>query len=393
MRSRSHAVVRGAVTAVVAVASALLPAGPASAAFSDVPAGYWARSAIVYVAEQRAWMRDFGTSEFRPEARLQRRHLARAAVRAFALSEEADPSITFTDLPTDDPFYRFANVAVKLGWISAPDAAFRPAGAVTKIDLDRVLVNALGLTQEIAGLADIRTEDGYRFSRPDGFSVLTLAQTLQLHYNHPGGSEGRELLPTTKVRRADAAWALRRAHRVRVAESWRLSAASRYRDVVLPRMSAARRAATEFAMAHVGWPYVYAGEWGRKTPAGYCCGTQAQGGFDCSGFVWWVLRSPGGGWDNTDLRPYQGWPLPQRSSSDMARATRHRLQWRETRPMDVMFFNPSGGTGWAGVSHAGLYLGNGWIIDSSNGVDGVTISWASQGWYRDSFVWSRRVIR
>jgi cell wall-associated NlpC family hydrolase len=61
--------------------------------------------------------------------------------------------------------------------------------------------------------------------------------------------------------------------------------------------------------------------------------------------------------------------------------------------MDVMFFDPSGGNGWAGVSHAGLYLGNGWIIDSSNSPDGVAISWASEGWYRDSFVWSRRVIR
>jgi cell wall-associated NlpC family hydrolase len=393
MRSRTHPAVRGAVTTLVAVASALLPAGPAAASFSDVPAGYWARSAIAYVAEQRNWMRDFGTSEFRPEARLQRRHLARAAVRAFANAEPGDPTITFTDLPTGDPFYRFANVAVKLGWMSAPDAAFRPGGTVTKIDLDRVLVNALDLTQEIAGLADIRTEDGYRFSRPEGFSVLTLAQALQLHHNHPGGSEIRELLPTSRVRRGDAAWALRRAHRVLVAESWRLTAASRYRDVVLPAMGESRRAATEFALAHVGWPYVYGGEWRRKTPDGYCCGAQAKGGFDCSGLVWWVLRAPGGGWDNTELRPYQGWPLAQRSSSDMARATRNRLRWRETRPMDVMFFNPSGGTGWAGVSHAGLYLGNGWIIDSSNGVDGVTISWASQGWYRDSFVWSRRVIR
>ena len=371
----------------------LLSSAPAVAAFSDVPAGYWASAAISYVAEQRNWMRDFGSSEFRPEARLQRRHLARAAVRAFAPSESADPGITFTDLEPDSPFFPFANVAVKLGWMTAPDGAFRPLGAVRKMDLDRVLVRALGLRAEIAGLAGIRTEDGYRLRRPKAFSVLVLAQALHLHYNHPGGSERRELLPSNRVRRADAAYALRRAHRVLVAESWRLSAASRYRDVVLPTMGPARLAATEFALSHVGWPYVYAGEWAWKTPAGYCCGRQEKGGFDCSGFVWWVLRAPGDGWDNTDFRPYLGWPLPQRSSSDMARATRNRLRWRETRPMDVMFFDPSGGTGWAGVSHAGLYLGNGWIIDSANGQDGVSINWAAEGWYRDSFVWSRRVIR
>jgi cell wall-associated NlpC family hydrolase len=379
--------------AIAVVASTLLSSAPAAAAFSDVPAGYWASSAIAYVAEQRTWMRDFGASEFRPELLLQRRHLARAAVRAFARSEPTDPGITFTDLSTESPFFPFANVAVKLGWMSASDGAFRPRGNVTKIDLDRALVNALGLRAEIAGLADIRTEDGYRLSRPEGFPVLALAQALRLHYNHPGGSEERELLPSTRVRRADAAYALRRAHRVLVAESWRLSAASRYRDVVLPTMGQARLAAAEFALAHVGWPYVYAGEWAWRTPAGYCCGAQRKGGFDCSGFVWWVLRAPGGGWDNTDYRPYEGWSLPQRSSSDMARATVNRLRWRDTRPMDVMFFDPSGGTGWRGVSHAGLYLGNGWIVDSSNGQDGVAISWGAQGWYRDSFVWSRRVIR
>jgi cell wall-associated NlpC family hydrolase len=61
--------------------------------------------------------------------------------------------------------------------------------------------------------------------------------------------------------------------------------------------------------------------------------------------------------------------------------------------MDVMFFDPSGGTGWRGVSHASLYLGNGWIVDSSNGQDGVTIVWGADGWHRESFVWARKVIR
>jgi cell wall-associated NlpC family hydrolase len=382
---------RGVLVIGAVAASSLLPAAPAKAAFSDVPAGHWAARAIAYVAESRNWMRDFGTSEFRPGAQLTRRHLARATVRAFASSEPTDPGITFTDLPPEDPFFPFANVAVKLGWMGAPGSAFRPGGAVTKIDLDRALVKSLGLTQEMNGLAGIKTEDGYRFRRPRGFSALTLAQVMGLHYDHPTGKEQRELLPQTNVRRADAAYALYRTHRVLVAESWRLSAASRYRNLVLPAMGNARTAATEFALSYVGWPYVYAGEWHRRTPGGYCCGPQEKGGFDCSGFVWWVLRAPGGGWDNTGFRPYQGWSLPQRSSNDMARATGTRLRWRDTRPMDVMFFNPSD-KGWRGVSHAALYLGNGWIVDSSGGRDGVSIAWA-EGWYRDSFVWSRRVIR
>jgi cell wall-associated NlpC family hydrolase len=39
-----------------------------------------------------------------------------------------------------------------------------------------------------------------------------------------------------------------------------------------------------------------------------------------------------------------------------------------------------------------VYLGGGWMIHSSSGRDGVSIDWVRQGWYRDRFVWSRRVV-
>ena len=52
-------------------------------------------------------------------------------------------------------------------------------------------------------------------------------------------------------------------------------------------------AVVEFALSYAGYPYVYAGEWYAKTPAGYCCGAQAQGGFDCSGFSMYVFAQVG----------------------------------------------------------------------------------------------------
>jgi hypothetical protein len=134
----------GGVIALVAGAATLWTAVPARAAFTDVPAGYWAKASIDYVADQHTWMRDFGTEKFRPEARLRRRHLARAAVRAFAPAEAPDPNLTFTDLSSASPFFQAANVAVSLGWMSAGGGAFRPAGKVPKRELDRVLVKALG---------------------------------------------------------------------------------------------------------------------------------------------------------------------------------------------------------------------------------------------------------
>lgn len=383
----------GAAGLALAAVVVLLTPAPARAAFPDVPPGHWARSAIRYVAEDRDWMRDYGEAEFRPSAPLARRHLARALVLAFAPQDPVDPDVVFTDLPPDDPHYPFANVAVARGWLGAKDGAFRPAGKVKVRALDGAIVRALGLGAELAGLDAIATEDGVSLRRPPGFAALVLARNLRLHPNHPTDQEARELRPSQPVTRAYAAWALRRAHLVATAETWRLAAVARFRTIVLPAMNDARRRAVEHAFRFVGYPYVYAGEWHEPTPPGYCCGAQAQGGFDCSGFVWWVLRAPGGGWDNTRYRPYAGWPLPERSSRDMARATTRRLGWARMKPMDVMLFDPSGGSGWEGVSHAGLWLGNGWLIDSGNGQAGVTINWAQTGWYRDSFVWARRVIR
>jgi len=62
--------------------------------------------------------------------------------------------------------------------------------------------------------------------------------------------------------------------------------------------------------------------------------------------------------------------------------------------MDVMLFKSDlSRTDWPAIDHVGLYLGNGWMIHSSGGRDGVTISWAGDGWWHDHFVWGRRVIR
>lgn len=376
-----------ALTGVMAVVGV---ATPARAGFSDVPAKYWAASSIKAVAQDRAWLQDYGTATFRPEDMLLRRHLARAAVLAFAPTDPADPAITFTDVSPQDPFYRFANVAVRRGWMAAPNGQFMPDGPVSKLDLDRALVRALELGPEIEGLNGIRTADGVPLVHPEGFAELALALQLGLHYNHPTSAEIRELLPSSPVRRADAAHALWRAWTARGTS--KVTALARFRTIVLPAMTPTRRQVVQFALGYVGYPYLYAGEWHTKTPPKYCCGTQPQGGFDCSGFAWWVLRKPGQGWDNTAVRPYVGWQLAERASRYMAKATRTKLRLKQSRPTDLMLFDGDGGKRWSGVDHAGISLGGGWMIHSSSGRDGVTIDWVRQGWYRDHFVWSRRIV-
>lgn len=369
-------------------AASLVAASPARASFVDVPADHWAAQAIEGVARDRDWLGDHGDTEFRPEEPLLRRHLARAVVRALAPAEQPGPR--FSDLPRRDPFFPFASVAVKLGWMRPAEDRFRPDEQVTTEELDRALTRSLGLDPEIEGLNSIRTADGQPLSHPPEFGERVLAHQLGLHHNHPGPAEARELVPGGGVLRADGAYALWKASAA--AGTSKISSLARYRRVVLPRLSPARRTVAEFALGFAGYPYVWAGEWYTASPPGYCCGAQPRGGFDCSGFVWWVLRASGEGWDNTSVRPYPGWALPERSSRDMARATVARLSFEQSRAGDLMFFSTTGGQRWNDVDHAGIYLGRGWIIHSSGSRDGVSMEQVKTGWYRDRFLWSRRVV-
>ena len=68
-----------------------------------------------------------------------------------------------------------------------------------------------------------------------------------------------------------------------------------------------RRKITAFSFEWVGYPYIYGGEWYKASPPGYCCGAQVKGGFDCSGFAWWLLKKAGeNGYNNGSIRGYAG---------------------------------------------------------------------------------------
>ncbi len=122
-----------------------------SIVWSDVPTPFWAGWAIHYVGSSFPWMRDFarnpnGTYPFRPNMLEPRKLFARSVVEAFASTATTDPAITFSDLPSDAPFYKWANIVVKQGWMSrTKDGAFHPDDPVTMRTVHRVLVYALGL--------------------------------------------------------------------------------------------------------------------------------------------------------------------------------------------------------------------------------------------------------
>ena len=66
-----------------------------------------------------------------------------------------------------------------------------------------------------------------------------------------------------------------------------------------------------------------------------------------------------------------------------------RIAAAKLQPGDVMFFGRGPASKPSEVDHAGIYLGNGWMVHSSG--QGVTVL-PFEGWYRRSFAWARRPL-
>ena len=368
-------------------------ASRATVRWSDVDsADAWARRAIDFVAGQKNWMRDFrededGVMPFRPDALTKRKHFARAVVRAFAPNQLPDPGVAFSDLDASSSFWRFANVAVSKGWIKVGgDDAFRPDEPVTMTAVHRALVLASGLRPAVRGLSAIHTADGARIKVPNAFATNVLGMRMELRY--PSKYEDHDVHPWTPMPRIQVAYSLWTA--ASEVPGYLIDDLNeQYRTVELPRMGDARREIVEWGARFAGFPYVWGGEWGLRSSSPL--GGQSIAGFDCSGFMWWLMRrNDGGAWRVNPPRPYRGWALPERTSATMAGATRDRLKYDELRPGDLMFYD---GSGDGVVDHVDLYVGNGFALDSSNTPAGVSLMWVGDGWYREHFGYGRRITR
>jgi hypothetical protein len=357
--------------------------------WSDVNRHHWARAAIDHVGAVNDWMRDSkpdadGRYAFEPDAEESRKRFARALFRAFGKGHEQDPDLRFTDLPKDDRFFRAANVAVTAGWMTVDgDGAFRPGRPVTTREVHRALVLAIGLGDIAAGAQDLHLRDGTAIDVPRDFGTTLIGMRLGLRYNH--GDETLDVGPDSSLSRAEVAWSLYRAS---TAPSWVLDTLSPYLNFELPNLGGKMRQVVSFAVDYVGYPYVWGGDWYEPTPSGYCCGYQPIGGFDCSGFTWWVMKSVVDGWDPTPPRTYAGWSLPQRTSASMASVGAERT-WDEVRPGDLLFYD---GDGDGAVDHVNTYLGRGWAMDTGSSNGGTTITYVWGNWYEDHFVHGRRIL-
>lgn len=101
------------------------------------------------------------------------------------------------------------------------------------------------------------------------------------------------------------------------------------------------------AEKYLGMPYV----WGGDSP---------QTGFDCSGFVSWVINHSENGWDMGR----------QTANGLMSQCT--AVSVKEAKPGDLVFFEKTYQTD--GASHVGIYVGNGMMIHCGNPIQYTNIN-------------------
>lgn len=388
----------------VAIAAAFLVLVPAVAAqASGDPSRSWAEADIQTVAAADL----MGTKDpatFRPRAKLTAQALENLV---FGLKRtlfpplpaappppvQTPPPTTTTDATTTGPTQTtpVTTTTTTVTTIITPAPAPVPPDAPAKVPdpnapvtmalLDARLVGALGLSKAAAEFAAGARAAGLRV--PSRFGTETVARLLGLRFNHPASDDSLELLPTDAATRAEAAYS---AARILHFSGWEVAAVQSLADSFsLPQLSLWQSRLLDTAVARIGMPYVWGGTSDTFETE---FGVPARGGYDCSGFVWRVVK----------LQPYPderdlASVLRGRTTFQMSGEVpgSERIGLNDLQPADVIFFGAQGPRSQPSqVDHMGLYLGNGWFIHSSD--DGVALA-TLDGWYRREFAWGRRPLR
>jgi cell wall-associated NlpC family hydrolase len=329
--------------AALACVLTLVSASPAAAALPS-----WLKPAVDYLVDNGSLQR----KHFKPNARMKRATFKRIMEKNFGGGYKKTE-----------------------GWVSTRE-------------VDAALVRVLGYGDLARKLNRMTTPGGWDPKVPAYFGTEIVARELGLRYNHEIGSEHLENSVHEKMKQANVVYAI---YRAKVAPStWGAEELEGFR---LANLTGPQRAVVRFAFQQVGVPYYWSGEWPTVTPLGYPYGAQVHGGFDCSGFAWYVTRRKESIWN--PQRPYSGWRLDQRSSADIGGGAKRRLRFSELKPGDLVVFGSEGRkTTPAALYHTGVYIGRGWMIDSSGSQAGVSLSRIAPGsWWNEEFAWGRRVIR
>jgi len=275
----------------------------------------------------------------------------------------------------DDPLTHGALAAALAKLAATPTTTPMDTEAPVSLEqLDRSLVDAVGLRD--SAYLFYRAASAAGISPPRRFGSEVVARLLGLRLNHPAGQDGLELQPQQPATRAEAAYSLAQILRFEAAPDW--SPVEQVKEAAasfqLPALTTWQRQILATAFSYVGYPYVRGGT------------GDGSAGFDCSGFVWQVYKLttyP----DEGDLAGVLRGRTTTELSGEVPRA--QRIAAAALEPGDVMFFGRGPRSKPAQIEHAAIYLGNGWLVQSSG--YGVALA-PFDGWYRSSFAWARRPL-
>jgi cell wall-associated NlpC family hydrolase len=108
----------------------------------------------------------------------------------------------------------------------------------------------------------------------------------------------------------------------------------------------------------------------RGTP--YRFGARGQGAFDCSGFTSYLFARAGS-------------PLPRTAAAQYKKGV--RIPKDQLRPGDLVFFK---NTYKRGISHVGVYVGEGRFVHASSGKGSVRVDALNKPYYRNHWAGARR---
>jgi cell wall-associated NlpC family hydrolase len=260
-----------------------------------------------------------------------------------------------------------------------------PAAHQTMAQLDRSLVQTIGLAKAAKQFAQGARDDGLNVPGRFGFEVV--ARLLGLRLNHPAAQDFLELRPQDQATRAETAYSAAQILGFGLlADSWQIAQVkSLAATFTLPVVNDWQRQILNIAFSKIGMPYVWGGT-SDGTETNF--GVTARGGYDCSGFVWRVYKLQSYPDEGTLASTLVGRTTYQ-MSVEVPKS--ERIGFKKLQPADVIFFGTKGTKSKGSqVIHTGIYVGNGWFIHSSD--EGVALAQLT-GWYKQKFAWGRRPLR
>jgi cell wall-associated NlpC family hydrolase len=364
--------------AMLAAACAVAVVATAAAAGSAGKVPNWAAPQIATVVSHKL-MGAKSVKKFRPNAALTHQTLSDlAAGLKQQLGSPVPPSADGSGGTT-------TTTTTTTGTTTTTTTVSDPATPETMAQLDRSLVQAIGLGKAAKQFLQGARTAGLNVPGRFGFEVV--ARLLGLRLNHPAAQDFLELRPQDPATRAEAAYSAAQILGLGLLDdSWQIA---QVKDLAatfaLPTLTDWQLQILSVAFSKIGMPYIWGGT-SDNTEVNF--GVTARGGYDCSGFVWRVYKLQSYADEGTLASTIEG-RTTYSMSVEVPRSK--RISFKNLQPADVIFFGSKGAhSSGPQIFHTGIYVGNGWFIQSSD--EGVALAQLS-GWYLKKFAWGRRPLR